>query len=106
MFDWYIIEYLYPNSFKKFSETMFPNVGVICVSSLSIFNEKNLYRFFDKEGIYLNLEMYSKNQWVFTISMEDGRVLSSDGESKTNRIEIEHMGFNECFKILEKKKFY
>ena len=54
MIDWYTIEYLYPESFKRFTNTMFPNMGVLSISSLEGYDIKKLYHFFDKEGIYFN----------------------------------------------------
>ena len=65
--DWYTVEYLYPNGFKKFTEKMFPYVGVVSLTTLEFYDIKKLYHFFDKEGIYLAIEMYKKNQWVFNI---------------------------------------
>ena len=50
MIDWYSIEYLYPSSFKKFTNIMFPNVGVLSLSTLEFYDTKKLYYFFDKEG--------------------------------------------------------
>lgn len=101
--DWYIIQYLYPRAFKRFTEIMFPNVGLPCVSLLTYFDQKKLYRFFDKEGVYLNVEMYNKHQWVFTISLENGMVFGPTEESKISREDSENSGFIECFKVLEKK---
>lgn len=101
--EWYIIEFLYPNSFKRFTETMFPNVGVISLSILEFYDIKKLYRFFDLEGIYLTVEMLSKNQWVFSISTDNGTVLGTTKESRKNREEVEIDGFQECFRVLDKK---
>jgi len=104
MMDWYVIEYLYPNALKEFSRTMFPNVCLPCLSILSYYDVKKLYKFFDKLGIYLTVEMYTKNNWVYSISLTDTKgYLNSSGESKTNREDIEIEGFYECFRILEKK---
>ncbi len=100
--DWYTIEYLYPNSFGKFIKTMFPNVGVLSLSTLECYDTKKLYRFFDKEGVYLTIEMYNPHQWVFTISLQNGIVFGPTQESKLTREDIECDGFNECFKILDK----
>ena len=49
--DWYVIEYLYPISFQRFKDTMFPNVGIISLSTLGLYDTKKLYQFFDKEGV-------------------------------------------------------
>jgi len=38
--DWYSIEFLYPNSYRDFIESMFPNVGIISVSTLYYFDTK------------------------------------------------------------------
>ena len=100
--DWYIIEYLYPNSLDKFSKVMFPNVGVPCLSVLSYYDIKKLYSFFDKFGIYLTIEMYTKNMWGYTISLSDGRIFCPTQEPKVNRESTEIDGFYECFKQLEK----
>lgn len=102
MIDWYTVEYLYPKAFKKFSTVMFPNVGVISTSTLNLYDQKKLYRFFDKEGIYLNIEMYNPNQWGYSISFYNGTVISPSQFSKPNREETECEGFIECFKLLEK----
>ena len=101
--DWYTVEYLYPNGFKKFTEKMFPYVGVVSLTTLESYDIKKLYNFFDKEGIYLTIEMYNPNQWVFSISLQNGIVLGPDQSSKSNREEIEYDGFLECFKLLNKK---
>ena len=100
--DWYIIEYLYPNSLDKFSKVMFPNVGVPCLSILSYYDIKKLYSFFDKFGIYLTVVMYTKNMWGYTISLSDGRIFCPTQEPKVNRESTEIDGFYECFKQLEK----
>ncbi len=101
--DWYIIEYLYPNAFKRFIDTMFPNVGVLSISSLDYYDPKKLYRFFDKEGVYLNVEMYNPFQWVYAISLSNGVCFGQTQFSKNTREEVECDGFTECFKILEKR---
>jgi hypothetical protein len=101
--DWYTIEYLYPLSFDRFIKTMFPNVGVISLSTLMFYNTKNLYQFFDKEGIYLNVEAYNKCIWVYSISLHNGASFAPNQTTRTNREEIESDGFVECFKILDKK---
>jgi len=102
MIDWYSIEYLYPSSFKKFTSTMFPNVGVLSLSTLEFYDTKKLYYFFDKEGVYLTIEMYNPHQWVFSISLSNGVVFGPTQDSKTTRSEVEYDGFNECFRILDK----
>jgi hypothetical protein len=81
---------------------MFPNVGVPCLSVLSYYDIKKLYSFFDKFGIYLTVETYTKGMWGYTISLSDGRVFCPIQESKTNRESTEVEGFYECFKLLEK----
>lgn len=98
--DWYEIEYLYPNSYKRFVETMYPNMGIISISVLKNFNIKNLYNFFDKQGIYLILELNSINTWSFIIK-KDNWILNHGYETKYNREEIENIGFYYCFKQLE-----
>jgi hypothetical protein len=100
--DWYTIEYLYPNGFKRFSELMFPNVGVLSLNTLEFYDNKKLYQFFDKEGIYLTLEMYKKSQWVYSISLHNGIVLGPGQDSKPTREECEVDGFLDCFKLLDK----
>lgn len=101
--NWYNIKNTHPKSFLKFTEKMFPNVGIPCVSSLSFFDKKKLYGFFDDNGIYLNVEMYNPIQWSYTISLSNGFVLGITTVCKQNRDEIETEGFEECFKILEKR---
>lgn len=103
MMDWYIIQYLYPSAMGRFCETMFPNLGVPCVSVLEFYDIKKLYSFFDKQGIYLTVEMYTKDAWAYTVSFDDGRVIAPSQESKRRREEIESDGFEECFRLLEKK---
>jgi hypothetical protein len=103
MLDWYCIEYLYPNAFKKFNELMFPNIGVLSISTLETYDIKKLYRFFDKQEVYLTLEMYNPNQWVYTISLTNGGIVGPAQFSKESREDIEKEGFTECFKILDKK---
>jgi len=101
MIDWYSIEYLYPNSFKRFISAMFPNVGVLSLSTLEFYDTKKLYYFFDKEGVYLTIEMYNPHQWVFSISLSNGIVFGPTQDSKSTRPEVEFDGFTECFRILD-----
>lgn len=82
---------------------MFPNVGIISLSTLEYYDLKKLYYFFDKQGIFLTIEMYKKNNWLYTISFQNNAILSPSQESKTSRESCEREGFLECFKILEKK---
>lgn len=103
MLDWYCIEFLYPKAFKRFNEVMFPNVGLLSISTIGTYDLKKLYRFFDKEGIYLTLEMYNPKQWVFSISLHNGIVFGPTQSSKETREETECDGFFECFRILDKK---
>jgi hypothetical protein len=100
--DWYSIEYLYPNALSKFKERMFPNVGVLSLSTLVYYDNKKLYQFFDKEGVYLSIEMYNPRQWVFSISLHNGIVFGPTQESKKSREEAEEDGFFECFRVLDK----
>jgi hypothetical protein len=104
MMDWYTIEFLYPNGFKRFTEIMFPNLGVLSLNTLEFYDTKKLYQFFDKEGVYLMVEIYNPKHWGYNISLSNGAVInSSSNGSKNTREEIEVDGFLECFKILEKK---
>jgi hypothetical protein len=100
--DWYVIEYLYPKAFKKFVNTMFPNVGLVSLSTLGQYDDKKLYQFFDREGVYMTIEMYNPHQWVFSISLHNGVVLGPMQDSNSNRTETEKEGFLECFKMLDK----
>ena len=101
--DWYVIEYLYPVAFERFKSVMFPNVGVISLSTLWLYDSKKLYQFFDKEGVYLTIEMYNPNQWVFSVSLKNGVIFGPTQDSLSTRDETEVEGFLECFKILDKK---
>ena len=101
--DWYTVSYLFPDSFKKFVDESFPNLGLVSISTLSYFDLKKLYKFFDNNGIYLTVEMYNPNQWVFTISLSNGIVFGPTKDSKHNREDTECEGFYECFKILDRK---
>ena len=103
MVDWYIVEYLYPKSYMKFVNIMFPNLGVISVSMLTYYDIKKLYGFFDKEYIFLNLEMYGGNNWCYIITALNGYVVCQGHSSGSSREDIEGDGFMECFRILEKK---
>ena len=85
--DWYSIRYLYPEAFERFTNVMFPNTGIVSLSTLSYYDNKKLYYFFDREGVYLLIERYNKNIW---------------NSSKKSREECELEGFFHCFKILDK----
>jgi hypothetical protein len=100
--DWYTIEYLYPKGFKKFAEIMFPNVGVLSLNTLEYYDIKKLYQFFDKEGIYLTVEMLKQKRWVYDISLHNGIVLGPSQETVSTREDAELNGFLECFKLLNK----
>jgi len=102
MMDWYMIEFLYPIAFKKFTDTMFPNIGVISLSTLEFYDSKKLYQFFDKQGVFLTTELYRHHYWGFSISLQNGVVFGPNQESKTTREEIECEGFIECFRIMDK----
>jgi len=101
--NWYDIQYLYCDSMELFCSTMFPNVGVPSISVLEFYDIKKLYSFFDKQGIYLTIEMYTKNNWSYTISLENEKMIITSKESKNKREEIEYDGFEECFRLLNKK---
>jgi hypothetical protein len=101
--DWYVVEYLYPKAFKKFSDVMFPNLGILTTSSLMYYDIKKLYGFFDKQGIYLTIEYYNPNQWYYSISLNNGSVFSNTNNSIIDREISETEGFMECFKMLDNK---
>lgn len=101
--EWNTIEYIYPLAFKKFVNIMFPNTGILTVSSLDNYDIKKLYKFFDNEGIYLTVEMYNPRQWVFSISFGNGVVYGPAKESQKTRVECEISGFFESFRLLDKK---
>jgi hypothetical protein len=101
--DWYVVEYLFPSAFKKFKEVMFPNVGVLSLVTLELYDNKKLYQFFDKQGIYLNIEMLNVHQWVFSISLKNGIVYGPTQDSRYTREESELDGFFDCFRILDKQ---
>lgn len=82
---------------------MFPNLGILSISTLGYYDIKKLYWFFDREGIYLTIEMYKPNQWVYTVSLHNGFVFSSEQESKENREDVECEGFMRCFYLLDKQ---
>ena len=102
--NWYEIEYLFPTAFSRFSEIMFPNMGVLSISTLETYDTKKLYHFFDKEGVYLTTEMYNPQQWVYTISLHNGIVFGPTQDSTSTREECEINGFFHCFKLLDKLK--
>jgi hypothetical protein len=103
MMDWYTIEFLFPESFQRFTETMFPNIGIPSLSCLHLYDIKKLYKFFDNEGIFLTIEAYNSHHWVYTISLENGICFGPGCVSASSRFDIEVEGFSECFKILDKK---
>lgn len=98
--DWYEIEYIYPKSYQRFIDIMFPNVGILSISILKNFDIKKLYYFFDKEGYYLILELNNNDNWSYVVK-KDNWILSGDNETKKTREEIEIIGFNYCFKQME-----
>ena len=100
--DWYVIDYLYPKAFIRFSKIMFPNTGIPSLNTLEFFDNKKLYYFFDGEGIYFIPEIYNSNKWGYIISLQNGFVLSQMSPLKSNREECEIEGFYECFKLLDK----
>ena len=103
MFDWYSIKFLYPFAFDRFTDSMFPNIGIESISTLEFFDVRRLYNFFDKEGIYLTIEMYNKDNWDFCLSMSNGFALGPSKQTRSNRAQTECDGFFECFRFLEKK---
>ena len=101
MINWRKIQDECPLSYRRFSEVMFPSIGVLGLSTLYLFDPKKLFGFFDKEKIFLTIDRFGYNQWVFTITLTDGRVLCPHQESRNTREEIEIDGFMECFRIME-----
>jgi hypothetical protein len=81
---------------------MFPNVGIISLSTLNHYDIKKLYGFFDNQGIFLIVENFGKNSWSYTISTQNNFVFSPKQINRHNREEIEIDGFFECFKLLNK----
>jgi hypothetical protein len=94
---------LYPAAFNKFVEVMFPNTGIESLSTLGVYDFKKLYSFFDKEGIYLIIEMHSKQTWDYCISLSNGFAFAGSTDAKKTREESEIDGFFECFRFLDKK---
>jgi hypothetical protein len=80
---------------------MFPNTGVVSISTLVYYDVKKLYHFFDGEGVYLFVERLHKSLWNYNISLDNG-ICFGLGTSRKNREEIETDGFMDCFKILDK----
>ena len=99
--DWYMIEYLYPKGFKRFIEIMFPHIGVPSLNILNSYETKKLYHFFDKESIYLIVEMLKSDIWVHTITTND--YVLGPGEFQKTREDCEINGFTDCFRILDKR---
>jgi hypothetical protein len=81
---------------------MFPNTGIVSLSTLSYYDNKKLYYFFDKEGIFLMIERFNIDVWNYTISLHNGVCFGPGDLSKKTREEAESEGFAECFKILYK----
>jgi len=102
MIDWYVIEYLYPESFKRFIETTFPNIGIVSLNCLSFYQMKNLYTFFEKEGLIIKVEQCCPKRWLYTISIKDIIILGPLNLKENTKEEIETETFMECFKILDK----
>jgi hypothetical protein len=81
---------------------MFPNTGIVSNASLKLYDQKHLYGFFDREGIFLNTEIIgSEAQWMYTV-FSNG-ITVSFSQSRTSREEIEVDGFCKCFEYLEKR---
>jgi hypothetical protein len=100
--DWYVIEYLYPESYKLFINTMYPNIGIVSMNVLKNFDLKKLYSFFDKQDIFLILELNNLNEWGFSIKTNNW-FITDNNIIKNNRDEVESEGFTCCFKFLEAK---
>jgi hypothetical protein len=85
-----------------FVKKNFPSTGIVSNVLLLFFDQKQLYKFFDREGIFLTTEIIgSEAQWVYSINSNG--VTIGFSESKTTREEIEVVGFYKCFEYLEKK---
>ena len=65
MIDWYSIEYLYPSSFKKFTNIMFPNVGVLSLSTLEFYDTKT--DSLQQKNIWHEINSTEKAKWIDTI---------------------------------------
>lgn len=100
--DWYIVKFLYPNAYERFCDMMFPNTGVVSIFTLSCYDNKKLYSFFDKEGIFLIIERYHTSYWNYNISLQNGICFGFGSGSKKTREEVEEEGFLECFGVLDK----
>ena len=100
MMNWKKIRIVYPHAYQRFVEVMFPYVGVIGLSTLYLFDPKKLYYFFDKEKVFLMIERFGPNQWLYIITLGDGSVFCPTQSSRSSREEIEFDGFTECFRVL------
>ena len=69
--DWYVVEFLYPQAFERFQDKMFPNLGIISLSILECYDTKKLFGFFDREGIYLNIEIMDNFVCFYFILLGD-----------------------------------
>mgnify|MGYP000518577638 CR=1 FL=1 len=69
--DWYIVQYLYPKAFKRFTDVMFPNVGVISLSTLEFYDVKKLYDlYYYIQDLYLINEKFAKQSIVYDLRGE------------------------------------
>lgn len=100
--DWHEIQYLFPLAYMHFVRKMFPNTGIVSNILLGLFNQKYLYGFFDREGIFLNTEIIGSNtQWLYTIYSNG--VTIGNNCSHRSREDAEVEGFGKCFEFLENK---
>lgn len=95
--DWKMIKEQYPNANHRFNEWLTFNF-----QADDVFNQRDLYDFFDGEGIIMDVIYYPTDK-VFVSTFTYGKTSPEPREGFKTRTETEAWAFTEAFKILEKQ---
>ena len=104
--NWKQINKDYPKAFKKFVKWLDCDSSDMLKFEMMMIlkNERDLYDFFDEQGILIFIPATMLTWWDWEIYVNDQCMDSSEVE-EPNRKEAESEAFKRAFKILEEQQF-
>lgn len=92
--NWNIIAEKYPNAWKLYQQS-----GEDFRES----NDRDLYDFFDQQGIYGTVKFHIKDSWFYDLETDDKKHYPYHGPCKKSRSSAEEEMWTKQFNILEER---
>ena len=100
--NWNLIKEKYPRALSRYTNI---SISLLAMADFSQYqrNIRDLYDFFDGEGIYIDVRPFYYDGWQFLSSLVTPGLESIDCEGGATRTEAEEQAFMKAFEILEEK---